>query len=308
MLQIYRTGLPGGGHEFEPGQRVVLFSSEHAWLCDAVAIPRHGTTTGVLHGTVEDGVLTDRNTGANSFIWKGDEDALAFHSWCWKRMGEPSTEAAATRAIGLHAWAVVATYDGQLFEHAEFRDHGYAWMLEDPDRSPRSRARIEAVLGRARSRAAPVAKHATVRDVVAAEQGWTGVTLRDGDHTPVHQVHHRVDVHSELDTASYPTLVWAMVEYVVPRLPSGDAMQALADYETAVIAAVERDAAAIVLMTTLGADQTQYLIQARDEAATRAAIEALPTPAGTKAVDFDNAQDPAWSNFFTEMDPRLHNR
>jgi Family of unknown function (DUF695) len=308
MLKIYRTRRPGGGHDFEPGEAVVPFAREHAWLCEAVAIPRMGNEAqGVLIGTVEDGVLTDRDSTSTAFIWKGDENALAYHRWCWERMGSPQSEADCVRAHGLHAWGIVDTYRGQLFEHLQFREHGYGWMLVDPVSSERSRARIDGMLARAKARPALSAEpYPTVRELVTGESGWTGMIMRDESYTAKHAIHYREDLHRELDTTNYPTLVWAMNEYGEPGMPNAELLQDLANYESGLIAAVERDDTAIVLMTTLGTGQTQYLIQSRDEALTKRAIAALPTPAGTSAIAYDNESDPTWKNFFETMDPRLH--
>jgi len=283
MLRIVRTENPG----------------EHAWLCDAVAIARYDGDEPVLRGTVQDGSLTDRESGDDAFIWEGDEDALAFHHWCWQRMGEPANEHAAVRGEGLHAWSIVDAYRGQLFEHAAFREHGHAWMLEDPERSQRNRDRIDAMLARARARPAPQEQpHASVRELVAADRGWRGMM------TNGHVVHYRSDLHPGLDTQAYPALVWAMKEYGSPGLPSPEMVQALLAYEVTLIAAAETNGAAICLMTTLGDGQAQYLLQARDEAATRALLEALPAPDGTKPIDFDNESDPTWKTFFEQMNPR----
>ncbi len=306
MLKIYRTSNPTG-HTYEPDERVVQFGPEHAWLCDAVALP-FGDDEEVLRGPVEDGVLTDEAKGETAFIWEGDDDALAFHVWCWELMGAPRVADEAVQGRGLHAFAIIECYAGQLFEHREFREHGFGWMLEDPRRSARSRAHIEAIYARAKQPHSAPPRFTSVRELLAADRSWTGLTLRDGDHAPVHSMRYRTNLHNGLDTASYPTLVWAMKEYDEQVFPSGELMQALVEYETALIDAVQRDDAAIVLMTTLGADQTQYLVQARDEAATRTIIDALPSPAGTKPIDYDNEQDPQWSNFFTKMNPQLYRR
>lgn len=306
MLKIYRTGSEGGGHDFEEGERVVPFGPEHAWLCDAVAVSRLEAEGGVIRGTVVDGVL-ENDSGGHVFIWKGDDEGFAYHHACWTLMGAPSTEADCVRAHGLYAWAVIEPYDEQLWEHAEFRDHGFGWMLEDPKSSPRSRARIEAMLARAKARPGPDEPLATVRAVVRAEHGWKGAALRDEDNrTLVHIVRWREGLNGELDTAIYPTLVRAMNDITTAAWPGADNMQELIDYEAAIVAAVERDDGAIVLMTTVAANQTQYLIQARDEAATRALLEALPRPACTKPIEFDNEQDPAWNKFYTMMNPRLY--
>lgn len=305
MLKIYRTSDPSG-HRFEADEQVVTFGAEHAWLCDAVALPfRDGE---LLRGPVEDGVLRDVDKGKTAFIWEGDDEALAFHVWCWELMGAPKTADDAVQGRGLHAFAVVEAYGGQLFEHHEFRRDGLGWMLEDPRTSTRSRTRIEDMHARARRQHPSPPRFTEVREVVATDRSWAGLTLRDENHAPVHSMRYRTNLHTGLDTAAYPTLVWAMKEYDDQVWPTGELMQGLVAFETALIDAVQRDAAAIVLMTTTGADQMQYLVQARDEAATRAVIDALPGVPGTKPIEYDNEHDPAWSNFFTKMNPQLYRR
>jgi hypothetical protein len=305
MLKIYRTSHPRA-LEFEAGERVVAFGPEHAWLRDAIALPFRGDE--VLRGPVEDGVLRDADKGKTAFIWEGDDEALAFHVSCWELMGSPRTADDAAQGRGLHAFAIIESYSGQLFEHHEFREHGFGWMLEDPRRSARSRERIEAIYARAKRQHPSPPRFTSVRELVAADRSWSGLTIRDEKHVAQHTIRSRTNLHNGLDTASYPTLVWAMKEYVEEVWPTGELMQALIAYETALIDAVQRDDAAIVLMTTLGADQTQYLVQARDEAATRKVIDSLASPAGTKPIEYDNEQDPQWSNFFTKMNPQLYRR
>lgn len=306
MLKIYRTSAPDG-HSFEDDEHPVSFGPEHAWLTEAVAVPRFSGDR-FMRGPVEDGHITDEESGDTLMIWKGgDEDGYAYHRYCYELMGSPTKDTDCVRGYETHDWAIVETYDGQLFEHREFREHGFGWMTDDPRTSPRSRARIEALLARAKARPAPVESYATVRELVAAGYGWTGVIMRDEKHEPVHVVRYRNNLHRDLDTVAYPFLVWALKD-TEAVMPTGTDMQALVDYETALVAATEKDDAAVVLMTTIGRNGTQYLIQARDEAATRKTLEALPNPARTTPIHFDNEKDPTWKNFFEEMNPGRHGR
>lgn len=299
MLKIYRTSDPDI-HSFEADEPVVRFGPEHAWLTKAVAVPRFGDGP-VLRGPVEDGHITDAHSGDSIMIWKGgDEDGIAYHETCYELVGSPAKDRDAITGVGLFPWAIVDAYDGQLFEHHEFRAHGFGWVTED---SPRARAHREALAARAKVRPAPVATYTTVRELVASNRGWSGLTMRDDAHEPVHIIHYRDNLHPGLDTDRYPFLVWAMKD-TDAKLPAGEEMQALIAYETALVEAAERDDAAIVLMTTIGLNQTQYLIQARDEEATKSVLAALPSPAKTTPIHFDNERDPGWKNFFEKMDPR----
>jgi hypothetical protein len=306
MLKIYRTSRAGGGHDFAPDEQVVTFTPDHWWMCRAVAIPRSGD--GVLRGTVEDGVLTDETTGKTAFIWEGEDEAVAYHAYCWELMGSPETDAAAITARGLLGWAIVDAYKGQLFEHHEFREHGYGWMLHNPahPKGTRSRARIQALLDRARTRPTQQKPYSTVRELVQSDFGWAATMLRDDAYKPAHIIHYRSNLTSKLDCEEYPILVWAMKGYGESSLPAAETLQALVDYEARLIDAVEADDRAIVLMTTMGEGQTQYLVQARDEAVTRAVIDALPAPEGTDPVDYENESDPEWRVFFEKMNPKNH--
>jgi hypothetical protein len=55
-------------------------------------------------------------------------------------------------------------------------------------------------------------------------------------------------------------------------------------------------------MVTIGQGQMQLVMQARDEATTRAQIEALPR--GRVPLSFDNERDEAWKIYFTQLAPR----
>jgi hypothetical protein len=308
MLKIYRGGSEGGGHEWEEGEPVVRFGPEHAWLADAIGVP-FGEGA-LLRGAVEDGSLTDAATGADAFIWDGDEDALAFHAYCWKRMGEPVRAGDAVVSRGLHLAAFADTYAGQLYEFRELIDHGKGWMLADPRGTTgdarRSAARIDAILADARRTPPPQTAPKSVADVLAADRGWRGIFLRENDHAPRDAVRYRANLDATLDLDGYTTLVWAMKEHAGGGLPSPEAWAELEAFEVAVKAAVEQDAAAILIMVTIDRTQAQYLIYARDEAATRAAIDAAAARFGsvTRPIDYDNETDPGWKVYFANMDPR----
>jgi len=303
MLKIYRTSSPDI-HSFEEDEPVVRFGPEHTWLAKAVAVPRYGDG-GVMRGPVEDGHITDETSGDTLMIWKGDDEGVAYHEYCYELIGSPTKAADVVTGVGLFGWAIVDGYNGQLFEHHEFRAHGFGWMTEDPTMSQRSRDHLTSLAAQAKSPL--VRNHTTVREVVASPFGWAGVIMREETNEPVHVVRYRTNLHRDLDTADYPVLVWAMKD-TTAVMPTGADMQALFDYETALIAAAERDDAAVVLMTTIGRNQTQYLIQARDEAATTKVLSALPSPQRTTPIHFDNEKDPGWTNFFEKMNPGRHGR
>ncbi|HEU0033931.1 MAG TPA: DUF695 domain-containing protein [Kofleriaceae bacterium] len=308
MLKIYRSTAEHGGHDWEPGERVVRFGREHRWLRDAIAITREETPR-VVEGPVEDGVLEAGDD--HVFIWEGDDDGFAYHRFCYERIGSPRTLEALVHGRGTHAASVVDTYGGQLFEFHELIDQGKGWMLVDPrldtDDARRSRARIEEILAiaqRPRSERRP----ARVADVLAVDRDWRGMMLRGDAHAPRDVIRYRASVHPALDCAEYPVLVWAMKEYVTAgtALPEAAVFDELERFEHALKASVERDAAAILVMVTIGATQAQFLVHARDEAETVARIQALPSGPATKPIEFDNERDPAWNVYFSQMAPKRH--
>jgi hypothetical protein len=300
LLKIYRTSADAGGHDWQPDERVVHFAPEHAWLCDAVAMSRIDGS--VVAGVVEDGGLDERN-GEGLFVGSGDDDGFAFHRYCYELTGSPTTLDTLVTSHHSHGWALLETYNGQLFDLRALVDHGKAWMLVDPHGdSPdarRSRARIAAILAQART-PMPQQRLAKVADVLAADRGWCARMIRNGREPGV-LLRYRDDVHPELDCADYPALVWAMKEFG-EGFPDNATLAELELFELAVKTAVEADAGAILLMVTIGDGQAQYIIQARDEAVTRAKIAALPQ--GEITLDFDNERDPTWKVFFTQLAPR----
>jgi hypothetical protein len=302
LLKIYRSSSPDGGHEWEPDEAVVRFGPEHAWLCDAVAVTREEQPR-LFEGRVEDGVL---QAGEETlFVWDGYDGAWAYHRYCYERIGSPITLDKVIIGQLTHPWAFPEAYAGQLFEMWEYIDHGHGWALVDPrGDSPdaqRSRARIDEIIAKAR-RPFVRGRRTTVAEVLAIDRGWCAQGVRK-ENVPVYFSRFRTDVHPELDCGRYPALVWAMKEWGGDGMADGPTFDELERYEVSLKAAVEANDAAILLMVTYGEGQAQFIIQARDEMATRAAIEALPSGERTKPVEFDNELDPTWNVYFTKLAP-----
>jgi hypothetical protein len=302
-LKIYRGSQPDGGHTWAPGENPVRFGAEHEWLRDAVAV-MYGDG-GVVEGPVEDGVLDDPKLKRKVFIVDEDE-GVGYHRRCWVLAGQPTLADGALRGSGTHGWSLLSVYDGQLFELREYIDDGHAWALADPNGSAESRARIESVIAQAKR--APD-KGATVKDVLEADRGWDGVTLRHpqtGKRTD--QIHYRRDLTAAVDRSGYEHLVWLMKEYDgdSDRMPSAAVRASLEAFELRLKQAIEANAAAVLLMCTVGRGQCQYLIYAKDEKATCATIDALPGRDDPKPASYDNERDPEWKVYFGQMDPRRY--
>ncbi len=308
MLKIYRGGSADGGHRWEDGEHVVRFSSEHAWLAEVVALNRLPTGPRIIRGTVEDGMLTDATTGDTALVMEGGEDAFALHEACWQRSGSPRDAAEVVAAHGTHPWAVIEAYDEQLFAMHDFVVHGPAWALVDPRGTSaaarRSSERIDALLALAR-RPMPSPRPRSVAEVLASDRGWRGLMLRDAAHAPTHAIHYRADLHPGLDVGAFPVLIWAMSEYPDGGFPPPALAEPLAAFERGMKAAVETDGEAVVVLVCTGQGQGRYLIQARDEATTRARIDAVAQALGLP-IDYDNERDPTWRVFFEQMHPARH--
>jgi hypothetical protein len=314
-FKIYRgTGgtEKNGGHTWEAGERVVVFGPEHAWLTDAIGLGRSDAGVALVEGPVSDGILTDRTTGAEVFVGEGDEDALTYHRYCWEQFGAPREAGAAHRSPrghGTYGWAVIGAFGGQLFELAELIDGGLAWTLVDPrGDSPdatTSRARIAGLLADTSRGDPPRGPPPSIAHLLAVDRDWNAAILRK-DGVSRSLIHYRDDLHPALDRSAYSTLVWAMTEYGGTGLPDATTGAALAEYEAALKAAVETNATAILVMSTAGDGQAQWLIYSKDEGATRAAIDSLPRGASLAAIEYDNTNDPTWAAFFDEMNPRRY--
>jgi hypothetical protein len=137
-LKIYRQAEPGGGHTWEPGERVITFGPEHAWLADAVAVPRYGEPR-VLAGPVQDGAMVDVNTEEVSHVFSGDDDAFALHKYCHTLMGSPLTPTHVLLGRGCYGWAQMESYQAQLFAFAELMDDGLGVDAARPARHQRQR-------------------------------------------------------------------------------------------------------------------------------------------------------------------------
>ena len=150
---IYR----GSGPSDEPGPSFDI-TPEHAWLEDAVGLRRAGNGPGRVRGRVEDGYLTDRESGHRGSV-VDSEEYVPFHEACWRAMGDPELASDAAVGDGIFQTAVLETYHGQLFELPQLVADGKGWMLLDPDGSSpearRSRERIDDLVGAAR-RALPI--------------------------------------------------------------------------------------------------------------------------------------------------------
>lgn len=224
------------------------------------------------------------------FVGEGAEDGLALHSYCWSLMGEPRTMRDVERSAGTHAWALVEPFQQQLFEMHLLSDHGLGWMLEDPRSEPRNRSRIEGLLKATRDRGyKPPAPATTVAEVLANDWNWRA-ELTDAETLEIRRF--RSDVRPGLEVAGYGTLVRLTKEYG-PAGRSAAVTGAFHTFEVELKAAVERDAAAVLIMATYAPLQCQFVISARDEAATRAVIDALPHVSEPVAQKYDNQSDPA---------------
>lgn len=294
-LAIYRGRDPKGA----PAMRL---TRDHEWLADAVALP--WVAGRPLAGAVEDGVLVDATSGTKLLVMAGDEDGLALHRRCWEMLGSPAAagDAAPLVGRGTHGAAQIEPYLGQLFELADFVAHGAAWMLDDPRAAPKSRERIDAIRAQARANRLPVPRPARVADVIAADRDWDGMMLRDGDGAATHIVRYRTSLRPDLDLATYPALVWAIRDYDGSGLPDADGSARMRALEHAIKDAAELGERAILLVVTVGEGKAQFLLHARDEAATRAAIDKLGKGA---EVAYDNADEPTWRTYFTQMNPNV---
>lgn len=289
VLKIFRSSAgPAGGHDWEPDERPVHFDPvRHGWLCDAVAVGQGRAVA----GPVEDGVIRV----GEEVVFVGEYDEPAYHRACHAMFGSPTDHEALLDSTGTYPWAQAETYNGQLFDLRLLVDHGKAWMLEDPRGSERSRVRIEELIAGARR---PRSKPATIADVIANDCDWRAHVIHEAE-APRHVVRIRTGIGTGPDCATYPALVWAMKEWGGDGMCDAATLDELETFATTVKATVEADARAVLLMITIGQGQMQLIMHARDEATTRANIEALPQ--GRVPLEFDNELDPAWKLFFTQL-------
>ena len=149
MLKIYRGAAPDGGHLWEAHEHPFPFGPEHAWLKDAVGLRLFGEVPEFIRGPLQDGALVDVQTGREHFVGEGDEEYRMLHAACWERSGRPPQADAQPRSTGRHGYALLASYQEQLFEFQELVDEGKGWALVDPslgnEAGLRSRARIDAL-------------------------------------------------------------------------------------------------------------------------------------------------------------------
>lgn len=306
VMKIYRQSSPGGGHDFSPEDDRFVFGPEHEWLKATVAVPREAIEGPVLHGSVSDGELVQEDGSAGAFVAEGNEDRYAFHRTCWEALGRPADLSQVTPSAGTFDWALVEPFQQQLFELQVLRDQGKAHMLADPAHEPRTRARIDCMAARARL-PAPDAAPGDVAAVLARDRDWSGA-MRGGADTRVGFTYqYWRAAQPSLERSAYPALLWVMKAYdQVEGPPLGAQLEPFDGFARALKAAVEQHDAAILVLVITGLGQAQYLVYARDEAATRARIDALPGRDTPLPLDYDNEADPVWAVYFEQMWPERH--
>lgn len=283
MLKIYRGSSVNGGHRWDPGEVPFAFGPEHAWLKDAVVLPWDDER--VLRGPIEDGAIED-GQGESVLVFDGGEDGLAFHHACWELQGSPSSTDPAVRANHTHGWALVESYQEQLFDFAGLAADGKAWMLADPASDGRSRRRIEAILAIARVEATDAAK--TLEEVVAMDRDWSCLSVRDETDERKSLVRARMYAIEKVSKQGFGALLRIVRPYEGARFPGAAAMGELEAFEVDLKTAVERDAQAVLAVVGIGKGRAEYLVYARDAAKTKALL-----PAGEARVE--SSDDPEWS-------------
>lgn len=292
MMKIYRGAAgPGGGHQWEPEEKPFVFGPEHVWLKDAVVLPWDEER--VLRGPIEDGSLQ------GVMVFEGGDDGLAFHHACWALQGSPPSTEPAVRSLGMHTWAIVEAYHGQLFDFHGLADDGRAWLLEEPKPGTRSRARIEAMLAIARFE--PREESKNVEDTIKNDRDWAGLDLRDDDNRRSGMIRGRDHAIKKVDKTGYAALVRVIKFYEEPKMPGPEETAELEAFEVALKAAVEHEAHAILVLVLLGHGRAEFLTWARDGAKTKAIIEALP---GASAASIEVRDDPNWQEAVREIQNR----
>lgn len=285
MMKIYRGGEPDGGHEWEPGDRPFAFTPAHAWLRRAVALSFDGETT--WHGTVCDGAI-ETEDGDGDYVGSGDDDALVFHEACWVALGRPATDGAARTSSGRHAFALVSPYQEQLFEFAALVADGKGWMLEDPAGGAQMRAHLDGLVAAARARDAE--EPATLADLLARDDDWSGVTKRGPDFGRVAVVRRREGVW-DVDRAGFGDLIWVQKEYA----PAPEAWTQLEALEVALKADAESDGGALLVLSLISADYAELLFYARDAEATLQRLEKRADIDVVASAMLGTKPDPEWA-------------
>lgn len=278
-MKIYRGGAEEGDHEWDPGEHPFVFTHTHAWLRRAVALSFDGET--VWRGTVCDGAI-ETEDGDGDYVGSGDDEALVFHEACWVALGRPDSDADARTMRGRHPLALVAPYQEQLFEFAEFAADGKGWMLENPKRNPQMRAHLDGLVAAARSRESEAP--ATLEELLARDDDWSGVTRRGPDFQRLAVVRRREGVW-DVDRADFGDIIWVQKKFA----PAADAWARLEALEVALKADAESDGGALLVQSLISGDFSEFLFYARDGEATlqrlekRADIDAVaPAMLGTK--------------------------
>jgi hypothetical protein len=285
MLKIYRGSSVNGGHRWDPGERPFPFGPDHAWLKEAVVLPWDDDR--VLRGPIEDGAIEDGD-GESVLVFDGGEDGLAFHRFCWELQGSPPSTDPAVRANHTHGWALVESYQEQLFDFDGLAADGKAWMLADPEKDDRSRRRIEAILAVARNEVTEAAT--TLEEIVAMDRDWSCRSVRDETDARKSLVRARLFAIENVSKAGFGSLVRVTRSYEGRKLPAE--MAELEAFELDLKAAVEAGAEAVLAVVGMGGGRAEYLVYARDPAKTRDRIGSIP---GAHGAGLDTSEDPEWA-------------
>lgn len=301
-LNIYRGARPGGGHDWESESRKPFpLGPGQAWLADAVSVARFGR--GVKRGAVEDGFLHAGPDDADPvMVWSGgDEDALAFHHWCWEAMGTPDTGDACVSAVGLLPYSFVARYHGQLFDLRALEADGKGWLAEDPRTSPRSRARIERLLELARR--PPNVDDTTLSEIVKHDRDWVAVTGTDARRERLELIHYRAAPSPRTPgLEAFPHLLClALVFDPTPRLPTPAELERFEAFTLAFGEALERDGLGVHVVSSFGAGRRQHLAYVKELTEAHRRVDALEGRGAIASDDYDDAHDPTWKIVFEEM-------
>jgi hypothetical protein len=287
MLKIYRGSSENGGHAWEEDEHPYPFGPGHAWLKDAVVLPWDSDR--VLRGPIEDGTL-DTDEGDCVLVFHGDEDGLAFHHYCWELQGSPGSTGPAVRGNESHGWALVESYQGQLFEFAELVADGKEWMLADPKVDGRSRARIESILRISRDEVTELPK--TLEEVLEKDRDWTCLAVHHDDHSRKSLIRARMYSIEKAPKAGFGSLLRIVRTCKGRTLPDATEMADLEAFELELKGAVEKNAQAVYALLGIGKGRAEFLVYARDATKTKAILAALP---GAKGAEIVSSSDPGWS-------------
>ncbi|MCB9655939.1 MAG: DUF695 domain-containing protein [Deltaproteobacteria bacterium] len=305
MLKIYDPTMPDLEAFFAPGEPVVRFGPEHAWLRAAVGLKQYANGPDLIRGVVDNGVLEDRSTGYTSELY--DDEHLGFHEVCWRAMGEPKAVRDATIGRGSFDYARVEPYMGQLFDfHALIAD-GKGWMLIDPEGTSSDASRSQQRIKNGLAHGVPWCRlkdesPTTIAGVLGADRPWVGRSGRndEGERAWLSRLR-TMPFGCELD--GYATLIWFIKEYDgnTSGMPTADTLALLEDFEVALKDTIEHEHEAILVKTLIGANQGQYIAYSKNEAGTMARIQALPNCDTPKPSGFDNEQDAEWRVYFEDL-------